>query len=253
MKNIFVILIQVLFFSFFVNNVFSTPVNYWFERANKFYEQQQYDSASLYYEKILQSGITNSGVYYNLGNCYFRLKMIGLSVLNYEKALKLSPNDQDIIANLKFVNSLLIDKIPEPEKPFLEAIFSKFHNTIPLNIQLIVIFIILLILSIMFSFFLFVSSNSRLWIIYIACILALILLPFCISAGLKIYATEKIFYAIVLTPSLDAKNEPNGNKLIFTVHEGTKLKIVKTLGEWSLVSLPNGISGWVQDKNIGKI
>jgi hypothetical protein len=74
-----------------------------------------------------------------------------------------------------------------------------------------------------------------------------------ISVGVKIYAAENISSAIVLSPSLDAKNQPDGNKVLFTVHEGTKFRIRKIIGDWALVSLPTGVSGWVQMSSIGVI
>jgi hypothetical protein len=100
---------------------------------------------------------------------------------------------------------------------------------------------------------LYVSPNARLWIIYCSTILFLMAVSLGISAGVKIYNKEQAAYAIVLTPLLDAKNQPNGNKVLFTVHEGTKFRIRKTLNDWALVSLPTGVSGWVQTSSLGKI
>jgi len=70
---------------------------------------------------------------------------------------------------------------------------------------------------------------------------------------MKIFQSEKVGYAILLEPSADAKNEPDGAKIIFSAHEGTKFLIRKSLEGWSLVSLPNGLSGWVENKALGKI
>ena len=73
------------------------------------------------------------------------------------------------------------------------------------------------------------------------------------SIGFKIYESEKVAYAIVLTASLDARNEPDGATVLFTAHEGTKFRIRKTVDDWALVSLPNGVSGWVERKALGII
>jgi tetratricopeptide (TPR) repeat protein len=231
----------------------AAPVNYWFDRANALYEQQAYDSAAQYYEKILESGTTNSAVYFNLGNSYFRLKKVGPALLNYEKARQLSPDDPDILANLKFANSAIIDRLPVPEHSFIGAIMVRLHTIVPLQTQLWLLFALLLCLSVLFAMFLYVSQNARLWIIYCSTILFLSAVSLGTSVGLKIYNKEQVSYAIVLTPSLDAKNQPNGNKVLFTVHEGTKFRIRKTLNDWALVSLPTGVSGWVQTSSLGKI
>jgi SH3-like domain-containing protein len=57
----------------------------------------------------------------------------------------------------------------------------------------------------------------------------------------------------VLVNSVDARNEPNGNKVLFTAHEGTRFRIRKEMADWYLVSLPNGVSGWIEKESVGKI
>lgn len=231
----------------------SAPINYWFDHANALYEQQAYDSAAQYYEKILESGTTNSSVYFNLGNAYYRLKKVGPALLNYEKARQLSPDDPDILANIKFANSAIIDRMPEPEHSFIGAIMVRLHTLLPLQTQLWLLLVLLFCLSALFAAFLYVSQNARLWIIYCSTILLCLTVTLGISTGVKIYNKEQVAYAIVLAPSLDAKNQPNGNKVLFTVHEGTKFRIRKTLNDWALVSLPTGVSGWVQTSSLGKL
>ncbi|HMD68527.1 MAG TPA: tetratricopeptide repeat protein [Chitinivibrionales bacterium] len=229
------------------------PVNFWFEKANALYERQAYDSAAFYYEQILSSGFTNSAVYFNLGNSYYRLKKVGLALLAYERALRLSPNDPEIQANIRFANSAIIDRIPAPEKTFFEAVLLKLHTFLPLGAQLWLLFFLLLALGIMFAAGLHASPNARLWLIYLSSLVLLFGAAVGVSAGVKIYNSERVDYAVVLSTSLEAKNEPNGSKVIFTVHEGTKFRVHKTISDWSFVSLPTGLSGWVQSLSIGKI
>jgi tetratricopeptide (TPR) repeat protein len=244
----------VFFFTVVIQGLVSAaPVDYWFERANALYEQQNYDSAAAYYERILSSGTNNGAVCFNLGNTYFRLKKIGLAMLFFERARKLSPNDPDVIANIKFAQSAIVDRLPMPDRSFFETVLVRLHNLFSLNVQLWLIFIFLLLLGVFFSIGLFARPNIRLWLMYISSLVVLVGACMGISAGIKVYASEKIQYAIVLAPSVDAKNQPNGNKVLFTVHEGTKFRVRKQLGEWSLVSLPTGVSGWVVASSLGGI
>jgi glucan phosphoethanolaminetransferase (alkaline phosphatase superfamily) len=140
-----------------------------------------------------------------------------------------------------------------PEQSFFETVLVRLHNLFSLNVQLWLIFIFLLTLGVFFSIGLFASPNIRLWLIYVSSLVVFICACIGISAGTKVYAGEKVHYAIVLTPSVEAKNQPNGNKVLFTVHEGTKFRVRKQLGEWSLVSLSTGVSGWVLSTSLGSI
>ena len=231
----------------------AAPVNLWFEQANGYYTKALYDSAAACYEKIISAGTTSPAVYFNLGNTYFRQKKIGLARLCYEKALKLNPTDNDIAANVKFTASNIVDRVPEPDRGFIETMLWQLHVLMPLRIQLWFCFALLLAVSLLAAAALFSGGNRRLWLIYASALIALVLCSEGLSMGIKIYDAETSTYAILLEPSVDAKNEPDGAKRLFTAHEGTKFQIRKTVEGWSLVSLPNGASGWVENKDLGKI
>ena len=74
------------------------------------YVRQQYQQAIADYEALLKKGVS-ADVYYNLGNAYYRTDNITRAVINYERALLLSPGDPDIRVNLQLARSKTIDKI----------------------------------------------------------------------------------------------------------------------------------------------
>jgi len=227
-----------------------------FQKANAFYEAGNHDSALAYYAKIIDAGIKNDAVYYNMGNCYYRLMKPGMARLYYEKAAALSPNDQDIEANINFITSIIVDRQAggdDRESDFLTSVFYGVHTLLPLNVQLIAVCALLFILAAIASAMLFKRGLARLWLAYAAALCALLLITVGTSAAYKIYALETKQHAIILSASVDAKNQPSGGQTLFTAHEGTKLQIRKTVGEWSLVSLSNGASGWVTTASLGKI
>ena len=85
------------------------------KNADTEYEKRNYQQAIKDYEELLQNGVSYE-VYYNLGNAYYRLDNIPRAILSYERALRLSPNDEDVRVNLKMAQSKTIDKIiPEPK------------------------------------------------------------------------------------------------------------------------------------------
>ena len=53
--------------------------------------------------------------------------------------------------------------------------------------------------------------------------------------------------AVVTSDSVDANSGPGGAaSVLFTLHQGTSVRQLGTEGDWVLVALPNGLSGWVQ-------
>lgn len=237
----------------FTAQTHAAPIESWFEKANEFYEQSVFDSAVVYYEQILEEGFTNATIHYNLGNSYYRTGEIGPAILQYEKALKLDPGDPDIRANLRFANRNIVDRIPAPERGFVGTMIHRLHTVLPLGAQLWLLFSLLTLTAILYSLWLFASHNARLWLVYLSGLCIILLVIVGTSTGIRVYQRENIRYAVVLSNDIDALNGPNGNKVLFTAHEGTKFRIRKVVEEWSLVSLPNGVGGWVRNSTLGRI
>src|SRR6266571_8467857 len=82
-----------------------------FEQANQSYRNGDYKKAAQLYEKILDNGYESAALYYDLGNCYFKLENIPATILSYERARRLAPHDEDISYNLRLANLRVVDKI----------------------------------------------------------------------------------------------------------------------------------------------
>ena len=112
-----------------------------FFQANKFYSQGEYKKAALLYEKITNSGVKTGNIYYNLGNTYFKLGRKGKAILNYERALKLIPQDEDLSANISFVRSALAEAQPEKKLDWFEKVYIPFRDTLTVNAWAILLFV----------------------------------------------------------------------------------------------------------------
>ena len=87
-----------------------------FQEANTLYSEGKYSSAIDIYESLINSNYQNAEIYFNLGNAYYKLDDVAYAILNYERAKKLAPGDEDIDYNLRIANLKTIDKIePVPE------------------------------------------------------------------------------------------------------------------------------------------
>ena len=84
-----------------------------FEQANDLYNSGYYKEAIDRYDSILEADQHSAELYFNLANCYYKLNEIGPSIFYYEKALKLAPNDSDILNNLGYAQKMTIDAIQE--------------------------------------------------------------------------------------------------------------------------------------------
>ena len=67
-----------------------------FEQGFKAAQEKKYTEAIRHFEEVLVNEPANSSALYNLGNAYYAEKQFGKALLNYEKAHKLLPGDDDI-------------------------------------------------------------------------------------------------------------------------------------------------------------
>jgi tetratricopeptide (TPR) repeat protein len=224
-----------------------------FEKANRLFEKGKHDSAVIYYEKIISMGMQDSRVYYNLGNAHFRKNDLGQAILNYALAKKLNPTDIEIEANLRFAKAATVDKIPPRKIGFFEKVLNRLHNMVGISAQAVLFLILIYIISIVFILRLMLHVRFRSTISTLGIIFLVVLVLLSASFFTKIYQENKIREAVVLADKVNAKNEPDGSQVLFSVHEGTTFRLNRKVGEWYFASLENGVSGWVHEDALGII
>ncbi|MBL0073070.1 MAG: tetratricopeptide repeat protein [Bacteroidetes bacterium] len=91
-----------------------------FAAANKLYMDEKFDKAIEKYEQLVTMKKVSADVYFNLGNAYYKTGNFASSILNYERAQRLSPSDPDIEYNLRMANLSTIDKIEPLPRVFMK-------------------------------------------------------------------------------------------------------------------------------------
>ncbi len=243
----------VSFIILFITSVgHAQPTEQLYKSANEFYKSKQFDKALNNYKKIISQGYRNSEVYYNLGNCYYKLNAVGKSVLAFERALKLSPDDEDIQHNLILAQYKCVDKI-QPIQQL--AIIKLWYNFISFNTSngwgiYSMIFVWLAILAFIISFF---TGRNRLSTI----LTFLFLVSSFVFLSLAIYqkkTDQDSINAIVMVQSVNVKSAPDSNSNdIFLIHEGSKLYLLDKVSEWNKIRLEDGKVGWIESGNFEKI
>ena len=118
-----------------------------FMNANEYYGDQEYLSSIELYEDILLN-VEHEDVYYNLGNAYYRAGDIGNSIWAYERALKLSPRDPDINFNIKYLRTMVRDKIVPPNDMYIISLYKSLMLKFKLSDLIIFVGLLSVFLSI---------------------------------------------------------------------------------------------------------
>lgn len=225
------------------------------QQAEMLYREGKYQEAADIYKQILSEGKESSELYYNLGNCYFKIKENTLAILNYERALLLNPSDEMARYNLKMAQNTVVDKIEVLPELFLVRWYKGVETYFSadqwgyISVGLFILFLGMVVV--------FLYSPSILWkkTGFIAGIVFLMLtigvFYFAIRQNSRVNDRE---YAIVMTPSVTVKGAPDSSGTdLFLIHEGLKVRVIGMLGDWFNIRLADGNEGWLQKSDIEKI
>ena len=219
-----------------------------FAKANKEYAQKNYEAASATYQKVLDAGIRTSSVYYNLGNAQYRQNSLALAILNYERAHRISPNDDDVNANLRLANSKITDKMEVVPELFLKRWWTSFLLLGSVQNWSVFGVIALLLGFVGLVIYLFSIKVELKRLSFYSGLLLIFLGICCIS-----FASAEESYllshkeAVVFNGVVNVKSAPDvKQKTLMIIHEGTKVRVIEPRENWIKVELPNGNIGWVE-------
>ena len=137
-----------------------------FEKGNEQYKLEQYEDAIQTYNQIEQLSVTSSSLYYNLGNCYYKLNRVAPSIYNYEKALLIDPLNEDAKNNLVFAKRLAIDNIEALPKSVLQKVDEAVVKKLSYNGWAIASVVLSVVGCSLFMLFYFSSpKNKRLFFV----------------------------------------------------------------------------------------
>lgn len=244
MKRIYILIITI----FIVSASFAQTL----QSAAEAYSKENYNEAVQIYEALSDSVGVSPELYYNLGNSYYKLKNYPKAVLNYERAILLSPGDEDIKVNLDMARANIVDKIDVIDRSFISVWFESIRNMASSNtwaILAIISFILFLI-----GIFLYIF-NKQVLLKKIGFFGGVICLIFSVYTNVVSYKQkQKILIrdsAIIMSPSVTIKSSPSQSGTdLFILHEGTKVKIIDEVGEWYEVKIDDGNSGWIKDSEM---
>jgi Tetratricopeptide repeat len=230
-----------------VNFIFASEADGLMNEANQLYQNKMYEEAIEKYNSILELNYESSALYYNLGNAYYRSTKIGMAILNYERGLKLDPNNEDLLYNLSIVKARTIDRIKEVPKIFIvewwELLISSLSTTMW---QIVVILFYILLLASITLYFVTKSGTAQRVSIFTTLIGLSGAIFFSIILFANVQRESSTDFGIVTTHTISAKQSPNETSDdLFVIHEGLKVAVQEVFGEWNKIKLSDGKVGWL--------
>jgi len=226
-----------------------------FARGNDFYRAGKFAEAAKQYQEIINQDVVSAAVYFNLGNAYYRLGNVAQSILAYERAQRLKPDDPDIAHNLQLANFKTVDRIEAVPDLFIVEWMRAYAAYVTYQTAVLGLFIAWVAFFISLAG-VYVIRDTGIVRVLRWVVLSAIVVVFVSAGTLAIHSVlprdngQGIITASVVT----AKSSPDEQSInAFVVHEGLKVKMSDTLGDWVKITLADGKVGWIHTQQCERI
>ncbi|NLX24736.1 MAG: tetratricopeptide repeat protein [Lentisphaerae bacterium] len=213
-----------------------------FSQAKTAYGNEKYAEAASLYESMLNLGVDNMEVYYNLANAYFRNGDLPRAIQYYRTAWHHSPRDPDIQNNLQFAldtAGAIAPKTSWTERPL--QLLSK-HEWTRLAAGAYCLLALFLLLALL------LPRRRRLGLGLCSIPAVLLLLS---AAGWWQWKTFERRPECVVLAETTVRHGPLDKALEFyRIPSGALVRQKSTQGEWVEITYDNKSGGWMKTEHV---
>jgi tetratricopeptide (TPR) repeat protein len=224
------------------------------KRGNEAHLRGDYAAAAAAYEQLDKQHVVSADLYYNLGVTYFRQQKLGRAIWAFERALVVSPDDDDARFNLaqarKLASQRAHDKLEGAERE-------------PLWVRVVT----------------YLAPSTEVWLfcgLYLGCFALLFLRRsmahdsrLAVTTGAALLGTgallagllvlgrvnlDRIPAGVILPDQVAVKEGADSNfRTSFKVHGGLRVRVLDREQDWLRIRLANGLEGYVRAEDVGTL
>jgi len=218
-----------------------------FDQGKEAYRAERYQDAINAWLKIVDNGMHSVALYHNLGNAHYKLNNIGPSIYYYEKALRLSPDEDEVINNLAFAQNATVDAIEPLPQTVFSSWYKKISGILSYGGWAVASIVFSMGFVLLFLCYYFSASEGRKRLFFVTSLASTLLFFITLIMAFKTYGDYiNDTPAIIFAESSEVKSEPNlRSEIAFTLHEGTKVQIIEEEADWVRIEIIDGKDGWI--------
>lgn len=226
------------------------------EAANGLYQEGRYPEAIRLYERLVARGVRESVLFYNLGNAYYKQGDLGRAILNYRRAQRLAPRDDDLRTNLALARSQTADRLGSMGEVFAIQAARFVYTWLSVD-ELAVVSLALGVLTVgsllAFSHLRPSRLRSTVRSVFVVALSTLALCGFVL--GTRVVRENARPEAVIVAEALHALSGPGPQYLAeFTLHSGAEVVLLEERDGWMRLALPGRrLQGWVPEDAVARI
>ncbi len=226
-----------------------------FDNGNKLYQNGNYQEAIKSYENLLKSDQQSSELYFNLGNCYYKLNKVAPAIFNFEKALLLNPSDSEIQNNLTFAQKMTIDEVIAVPKVGFSKIIQDFTSVFHYETWAwIIVFLAFAFLSAFLGYYFSNTTFLKRTFFTIMLLVLLLIITSTLAGFYEQNQYENNKPAVIFADVVSVKSEPKSSATdSFVLHAGTKVFVLESLNNYKKIQLMDLKEGWIDKSAIKEL
>lgn len=223
-----------------------------FDRGMRLYEEGDYEGATDAFGEVLAMGVEDPALEYDLANAWFKAGRLGPAVYHYRRAHALAPRDEDVKANLEYARFLALDRIEAQDattdrrvEGWLDRVTPEEAARLPMALWIAA--------GLAGCAWQLVRRSRRFWRRSFVVLLGLWAVS---SAGAWTVERRaaRVNEAVVLAREAVVRNGPGeGFDTAFVLHEGAEAVVEGERGDWTEISLPGDLRGWISADQIARL
>ena len=226
------------------------------QAANQSYEEGKYTEAAEIYETMVNAGVVDDTVYFNLGNSYYKQGDLGRAILNYRRAQVLDPRDSAIAENLTIARLQTLDQIDATNANPLSNLVQYAEEWLTLREAAVLALFLWWGISV-FVVAAILSRQLRKICLWGAGILSIFLLAGVFSMVNRYYTQQTTPEVVVVAAEVDVTSGPVAAEqyvVEFNLHSGAEVLVTEQRPGWRNIALPgNDFKGWVPVEAVEQI
>jgi tetratricopeptide (TPR) repeat protein len=230
-----------------------------FRTANEAYFRGDYKTAVQSYQRLVDAGVRDADVYFNLGIAAAREAELGSAILNLERAARLRPGDAEANAALETARATLGKRLAqakgeamiEAKPPISEALVRSVGED-TLAVSLLVFDGLFFGLLLAYSRLKTDAQRNTSAVAAAAC--GVLLLISATGLFLKRGGQSEGRAGVVLREGAELREGPDRHaRPRAGAHEGTSARVLASDGNFVRVKIPGGAEGWMAQRDVGLI
>ncbi|MHC5006568.1 MAG: SH3 domain-containing protein [Planctomycetota bacterium] len=220
-------------------------------RADPEAARAAFQTATERYKQLVDDGLANGRLHYNLANAYLQAAEPGRAILHYRAAEKLVPGDSRLRQNLDYARSLVRSRIAPSGGRALAGALLAWHERTTVRARYGVFTIAWLLFWTLLAIHLVVPRH---WWRWPAIALAVIWLASGISVSTDVLLGGDQLEGVVLADEVVVRK---GNGVGFEpqfeepLYQGVEFRLLEQRPGWLHIELANDKTGWIRSDQAG--